>query len=82
MNPLIQMLNNNVPVNNAGNIMQRAMAAMMSGQTPQQFLSSIPQLQGLDISNPQALAQKLCADRGINYEQAKQQITNSLNNNR
>lgn len=78
MNPLIQMLNNNVPVNN-GNIMQRAMAAMMSGQTPQQFLASIPQLQGMDISNPQALAQKLCADRGINYEQAKQQITNSLN---
>ena len=78
MNPLIQMLNNNVPVNNS-NIMQRAMMAMMSGQTPLQFLSSIPQLQGMDISNPQALAQKMCQDRGINYEQAKQQITNSLN---
>ena len=78
MNPLIQMLNNNVPMNN-NNIMQKAMMAMMSGQTPQQFLSSIPQLQGMDISNPQALAQKMCQDRGINYEQAKQQITNSLN---
>lgn len=78
MNPLIKMLNNNVPMNN-NNIMQKAMMAMMAGQTPQQFLSSIPQLQGMDISNPQALAQKMCQDRGINYEQAKQQITNSLN---
>ena len=78
MNPLIKMLQSNTPVNNT-NIMQRAMTAMMSGQSPQDFLASIPQLKGMDITNPQALAQKMCQDRGINYEQAKQQINNSLN---
>lgn len=73
MNPLIKMINSNNPVSNQ-NIMQMAIAAMMSGQTPQQFLASVPQLQGMDFSNPQALAQKLCTERGINYNQAVQQV--------
>lgn len=78
MNPLIKMINSNNPVQNNQNIMRMAIAAMMSGQSPQQFLASVPQLQGMDFSNPQALAQKLCAERGINYNQAVQQVQNMI----
>ena len=77
MNPLIKMINSNNPVSNQ-NIMQMAIAAMMAGQSPQQFLASVPQLQGMDFSNPQALAQRLCAERGINYNQAADQIRNMM----
>ena len=77
MNPLIKMINSNNPASNQ-NIMQMAIAAAMSGQTPQQFLATIPQLQGMDVTNPVALAKKLCADRGINYDQAASQIQGML----
>lgn len=84
MNPLIQMLNRSAasaPVQN-GNIMQRAMSAMLSGQSPQDFLKTIPQLGGMDLSNPQALAQQICNSRGINYDEARKQIVNQLGNKR
>ena len=84
MNPLIQMLSRSAgtaPVQN-GNMMQRAMTAMISGQSPQDFLRSIPQLGGMDVSNPRTLAKQLCNSRGINYEDAKQQIVKTVGNKR
>lgn len=75
MNPILQMMNQRP---NGQNMMMRAMSAMMSGQTPQQFLRSIPELNNMDFNNIQNTAQQLCQQKGINYEQAKSQISNQL----
>ena len=52
------------------NVMGKAMSAMMSGQSPQQFLMDLakthPQLQGMDFSNLQNVAQNLCNRKGVN----------------
>ena len=81
MNPLVQLVTNtamnnmSVPQNN---VLMQAFKAMMSGQTPQEFLKTIPQLNGMDLSNIQSTAQQLCQSRGINYEQAKNMISNQM----
>lgn len=75
MNPILQMMQSRP---NGQNMMMRAMSAMMSGQTPQQFLRSLPELNGMDLNNIQNTAQQLCQQKGINYEQAKTQISNQL----
>lgn len=77
MNPILQMMMANQRPNGQ-NMMMRAMTAMMSGQTPQQFLRSLPELNGMDLNNIQNTAQQLCQNKGINYEQAKAQISNQL----
>lgn len=61
------------------NVMARAIVAMMSGQSPKQFLSTLPQLQGIDLNNIQQSAQNLCNQKNINYEQAKAAMTNQIN---
>ena len=83
MNPLLQFMSQQqavVPQQNKSNIFAMAFAAMMSGKSPQEFLKTIPQLQGMDLSNINNVAQKLCRDKGINYEQAKNDVANQLNN--
>ena len=65
-----------------GNIMMRAMQAAMSGQNPRQFLSDLakndPRLQGIDFNNLQATAQNLCNQKGINMNDALNQIKGSM----
>lgn len=83
MNPLLSIIhgNQNRQNGNGGNnMLAAAMAAMMSGKSPQEFLSTIPELQGMDISNPIALSQMLCKSRGIDYEQAKSSVYNTVTN--
>ena len=50
----------------------------MRGESPQMFLPNIaknnPALQGLDLSNLQNTAKNLCDQKGIDMEQAKQQV--------
>lgn len=82
MNPLVQLVANtamnNMPVSQ-NNMLAQAFKAMMSGQSPQEFLKSIPQLNGMDLNNIQGTAQQLCQSRGIDYEQAKNLISNQMN---
>lgn len=80
MNPIMNMLNMNMGANGAQgrNIMVMAMSAMMSGKSPQEFLKSIPQLNGMDFSNIQGTAQKLCQEKGVNYEEAKNVISSQI----
>ena len=80
MNPIMNMLNMNTGANGAQgrNIMAMAMSAMMSGKSPQEFLKSIPQLNGMDFSNIQGTAQKLCQEKGVNYEDAKSVISSQI----
>ena len=80
MNPIMNMLNMNIGVNGAQgrNMMAMAMSAMMSGKSPQEFLKTIPELSGMDLSNIQSTAEKLCKERGVNIEDAKRMISSQI----
>lgn len=87
MNPLMHMMMNQTagrpPVQaQPRNIMAMALAAAMSGQTPQQFLSSLPEFQGVNLNNIQGTAQQLCQQRGIDYNTAINQVKSNLNTKR
>lgn len=55
--------------NGNGNVMLQAMGAMMRGENPRQFLSSLaqnnPQLKGLDFNNLEQTAQTVCNNNGV-----------------
>ena len=74
-NPIIQQLTQN-------NIMMQAVGAMLRGESPQQFLQNLaktnPQLQGLDLSNPEKAAEQLYRDKGEDYAAAKANVQNQL----
>ena len=74
------MLSANMGANGAQgrNMMAMAMSAMMSGKSPHEFLKSIPQLNGMDFTNIQSAAQKICNEKGVNYEDAKNMISSQL----
>lgn len=80
MNPIINMLNARQGFNGGQNrnIMMSAMQAMMSGKSPQEFLKSIPELSGMDLSNIQGTAEKLCKEKGVNIEDAKKMISSQF----
>lgn len=80
MNPIMNMLGSMQSKNGAQNrnVMMSAMFAMMRGQSPQDFLRTIPELNGVDLSNIEGAAQKICSDRGVNYEDAKQMVSSQL----
>lgn len=80
MNPIINMLNARQDFNSGQNrnIMMSAMQAMMSGKSPQEFLKSIPELSGMDLSNIQGTAEKLCKEKGVNIEDAKKMISSQI----
>ena len=62
MNSIMGMMGN-------GNIMMQAFGAMMRGESPRQFLSNLaqnnPALQGIDLSNLQETARKVCEENGV-----------------
>ena len=62
------------------NIMMRAFGAMMSGKTPQQFLQSLPELQGLNLNNLEQTARDLCAKNGIDMNQKIEEIKTGFAN--
>lgn len=80
MNPIINMLNARQSFNGGQNrnMMLSAMQAMMSGKSPQEFLKSIPELSGMDLSNIQGTAEKLCKEKGVNIEDAKKMISSQI----
>ena len=61
VNPILQMLSGNQSPQS--NIMMQAVGAMMRGETPQSFLQGLaktmPELQGLDLTNLDKTAEKL-----------------------
>lgn len=83
MNPLMSLLANNQNRQNGfqdkNSVMRAAFLAMMSGQSPQEFLKTLPQCQGMDLRNLTEASKNLCKSKGINYEQAKQSVSNEIN---
>lgn len=79
-NPILQMLSGSQ--NPQSNIMMQAVGAMMRGETPQSFLQNLaktmPELQGLDLSNPSKAAEKLYSDKGQDINAAKNNIVDRL----
>ncbi len=81
-NPILQALTsgNQNPQNN---IMMQAVGAMLRGESPQTFLLNLaktnPQLQGLDLSNPEKAAEKLYQDKGQDIGAAKSSIMDKIN---
>ena len=64
------------------NIMMKAFAAMMSGQSPKQFLMDLaktnPQLQGIDFNNLQQSAQNMCNQRGLNMQEELNKLKSGM----
>lgn len=64
------------------NIMMQAIGAMMRGESPQTFMQNLarsnPQLQGLDLTNINATAEKVCRDHGVDPNKLTEQIKQSL----
>ena len=62
--------------------MMQAVGAMIRGESPQQFLQNLartnPQLQGLDLSNPEAAAKELYEKKGEDYNSAKSSIRDKI----
>lgn len=86
MNPLMSLLANNQNRQNGfqdkNSVMRAAFLAMMSGQSPQEFLKTLPQCQGMDLSNLAETSKQLCQQKGIDYEQAKANVSSQINDMR
>jgi len=56
---------------------------MMRGESPQTFLQNLaktmPELQGLDLTDPNKAAEKLYADKGQDITAAKASIMDKIN---
>ena len=80
-NPILQMLASGNQ-NPQTNIMMQAVGAMMRGESPQSFLQNLaktmPELQGLDLSNPSKTAEKLYQDKGQDINAAKTSIMDKV----
>lgn len=64
------------------NIMMQAVGAFMRGESPQMFLQNLartnPNLQGLDLTNINATAQKVCRDHGVDPDKLTAEIKQSV----
>lgn len=76
-NPILQMLASGNQ-NPQTNIMMQAVGAMLRGESPQSFLQNLaktqPELQGLDLTDPNKTAEKLYAEKGQDINAARSSI--------
>lgn len=60
----------------------QAVGAMIRGESPQSFLQNLaktnPQLQGLDLNNPESAAEQLYREKGEDYGAAKASIRDKI----
>lgn len=65
-----------------GNLMLQAVGAMMRGESPQAFLKNLansnPALRGLDLTDINGTAQKLCRERGVDPDKLTAEITKTV----
>ena len=80
-NPILQMLSGSQSPQS--NIMMQAVGAMMRGETPQSFLQNLaktmPELQGLDLTDLNKTAEKLYQEKGQDINAAKSTIMDKIN---
>ena len=67
-----------------GNIMMQAVGAMMRGESPQTFLQNLantnPALKGLDLTDINGTAQKVCREHGVDANKLTAEIKQGLAN--
>lgn len=65
-----------------GNIFMQAVGSFMRGESPQDFLRNLaqtrPELQGIDLTDINGAAHKLCQERGIDEGKLTAEIKQSL----
>ena len=68
----------------SGSIMMQAVGAFMRGEDPKTFMMNLartnPALQGLDLNNINATAQKVCRDHGVDPNKLTEEIKQSVAN--
>jgi hypothetical protein len=66
----------------SSNIMMQAVGAFMRGDSPQAFLQNLartnPNLRGLDLTDINATAQKVCSEHGVDANKLAADIKNML----
>jgi hypothetical protein len=64
------------------NIFMQAVGAMMRGESPRDFMKTLanttPALQGMDLDDIDATAQRLCRERGIDPNKLSAEIRQSI----
>ena len=64
------------------NIMMQAVGAFMRGESPQTFLQNLaktnPNLRGLDLTDINATAQKVCREHGVDADKLTAEIKQSV----
>ena len=80
-NSLFSILGN---VSGNSSMLLQAFGAMMRGESPQAFMQNLaqtrPELRGLDLTNIDATAQKLCRERGVDPGKLEAQIKQTFDN--
>lgn len=75
MNSILGMLGNN-------NVMLQAFGAMMRGENPKQFLSSLaqnnPQLRNLNLDNLEQTAKEICDKNGVDMNSKINELQSSI----
>lgn len=65
-----------------GGIFMKAVGAMMRGESPQQFMRSLaqsnPELGGIDLSNLNGEAARICRERGVDPNKLTEQIRQTI----
>jgi hypothetical protein len=85
MNPLMQLIGGGTAQNGTGNakqIIAKMIAAAATGQTPEQFMSNLaqenPAFKGMDFSNLESTAEKLCGKKNININDAVSKVKDGI----
>ena len=65
-----------------GNLFMQAVGAMMRGESPQDFMRNLantnPALRGVDLSDINGSAERICRERGVDPDKLTEQIKAKL----
>lgn len=68
----------------SGNIMMQAVGAFMRGESPMEFMRGLartrPELQGMDFSDINAAAQKVCREHNVDPQKLTKEVTQYIQN--
>ena len=68
----------------SGNLLMQAIGAFMRGESPQAFMQSLansrPELGGIDLSNLNGEAMRICRERGVDPNKLTEQIKATIAN--
>lgn len=68
----------------SGGVFMKAVGAFMRGESPQEFMKSLagssPELGGIDLSNLNGEAARICKERGVDPAKLTEQIKQTIAN--